>query len=461
VSLPRFAVVGHPNKGKSSIVATLAEDDTVAISPEPGTTIAARTYAMRIDGVTLYELIDTPGFQRAREVLAWLNAHDRGAGARADVVAEFVELHRADTRFHDECELLRPILDGAGILYVVDGSRPYGGEYEAEMEVLRWTGRPRMALINLIATGDHVEEWRSALSQFFSIVRIFDAMRADFARRIELLRAFGAIDESWATQLNKAADALAAERAHRKSRAAEEIGDLLVTVLTATESASLPDAAADPGIEDATRLRLRRAVSDREHSARRTVAEIYHHAGLDAHEAAAAFLTEDLFSQRSFSVFGLSTQQLALTGAASGAVAGGLVDAILGGASLFLGAGIGALIGAAGALVGADRLAKVEVLGTPLGGFELRLGPITDPNFPWVMLGRALLHVHLIAERNHARREALVIDAEAGAHLADAIDPARRRSLDRIFRTLRTDLSIDRVARAQLIDAIAASIETG
>ena len=29
---PRFAVVGHPNKGKSSIVAALAQNDAVAIS---------------------------------------------------------------------------------------------------------------------------------------------------------------------------------------------------------------------------------------------------------------------------------------------------------------------------------------------------------------------------------------------------------------------------------------------
>ena len=132
------------------------------------------------------------------------------APARARrVVAEFVQRHAADPRFRDECELLRPILDGAGILYVVDGSRPYGREYEPEMEVLRWTGRPRLALINLIASGDHVDEWRAALSQFFSIVRVFDAMRADFARRIDLLRAFGAIDEGWTAQLNQAADALA------------------------------------------------------------------------------------------------------------------------------------------------------------------------------------------------------------------------------------------------------------
>ena len=460
MSLPRFAIVGHPNKGKSSIVATLAEDATVAISPEPGTTTAARAYPMRVDGVTLYELIDTPGFQRARDVLAWLRAHDRGADARAAVVAEFVEHHRGDVRFRDECELLRPILQGAGILYVVDGSRPYGREYEPEMEVLRWTGQPRLALINLIARGDHVDEWRAALSQFFSIVRVFDAMRADFARRIDLLRAFGAIDEGWTAQLNRAADALAQDRDRRKTRAAGEIADLMIAVLTERESAPLSETSEAAAVEESARARLRQSVSKREAAARRAVAEVYHHEGLEAREAAAAFLTEDLFSEHSFSVFGLSSSQLAMTGAASGAVAGGLIDAMLGGASLFLGAGIGAVIGAAGALVGADRLAKVEVLGTPLGGSELRLGPITDPNFPWVMLGRALLHVRLIAERNHARREALVIDAEVGAHLADAIDPAKRRFLDKIFRALRTEPSIDRTMRAQLIQTIAAAIET-
>ena len=76
------------------------------------------------------------------------------------------------------------------------------------------------------------------------------------------------------------------------------------------------------------------------------------------------------------------------------------------------------------------------------------------------MLGRALLHVKLIAERNHARREALVIDAEVGAHLADTIDSTRRRQLDGIFRSLRSDGSVDRATRTQLIDTIAAAIET-
>jgi hypothetical protein len=455
MSVPRFAIVGHPNKGKSSIVATLAEDDAVAISPHPGTTTQSRAYPMRLDGETLYELVDTPGFQRARETLAWLEAHDRGAGERAVVVREFAAAHATDPRFKDECELLRPIVAGAGILYVVDGSRPYGRHYVAEMEVLRWTGRPRMALINLISSGDYVEEWRAALAQYFSIVRVFDAVRADFSKRIDLLRAFGAIDETWAAALTRAADALEDDRGRRRRAAAAEIGELLVDSLTATVTVPLASLEADAAALASGRSKLQERVRRRERDARRSVQEIYRHASLAIDESTAAYLVADVFSEQSFSVFGLSAGQLALTGAASGAVAGTLIDVALGGASLLLGAGIGAALGAAGTLAGAGRLAKVSVLGQTVGGYELRVGPITDPNFPWVLLGRALLHVNLVAERNHARRESLALDAHAGAHLADAIDAERRRKLDGLFRRFRNEREVDAADRAALTTTIA------
>jgi hypothetical protein len=413
---------------------------------------------MRLDGETLYELIDTPGFQRAREVLDWLEAHDRGAGARGQVVQEFLEAHAEDPRFRDECELLKPIVDGAGILYVVDGSHPYGRQYEAEMEILRWTGRPRMALINLIAAGDHVEEWRSALAQFFSIVRVFDAVRADFSKRIELLRAFGAIDERWTEPLNRAADALSAERARRRRLAAAEIAELLISVLTATVTVPLAERGADAEARERARAKLRDLIRKLEEIERRSVRDIFHHAGLRTQESAAAYLLEDVFSARSFSVFGLSATQLALTGAASGAVVGGAVDVALGGASVLLGAGIGAALGAFGTVAGAGRLAKVQVLGQPLGGYELRAGPIGDPNLPWVVLGRAVLHVNMLAERNHARRDEFVLDAQRGEHLADAIEAVRRRRLDVFFRRVRSGRGMGSSERAELTEEIMALI---
>ena len=75
---PRFAVVGHPNKGKSSIVAALAQNDAIDISSRSGTTLRADPFAIAI-GDAAYTLIDTPGFQRPRRALEWLNRHATSA----------------------------------------------------------------------------------------------------------------------------------------------------------------------------------------------------------------------------------------------------------------------------------------------------------------------------------------------------------------------------------------------
>jgi Domain of unknown function (DUF3482)/50S ribosome-binding GTPase len=461
VTHPTFAIVGHPNKGKSSIVATLAEDESIAISPDPGTTRLARSFRMRVDDQVLYELFDTPGFQRSRAILAWLRQNERGADARPQVVREFVAQHADEERYRNEVELLKPIIAGAGVLYVVDGAHPYGAEYEPEMEVLRWTGQPRMALINMIGPGDYVEEWRRALNQYFSIVRVFDAQRADFGKRLELLRAFrelGEGDDRFTAALDHAVNVLEADRKERRRRAASEITDLLSDVLSWRETAPAPEHADQTQLVKTLSERLMTRVRKREQTARRLVQELYHHSALETQEQAVDVLTEDLFSERSFVVFGLSTKQLAMTGAATGAVAGGVIDVAAGGASLLLGAGLGALLGGMGAVFGANRLAKVQVLGAPMGGMQLQVGPITNPNFPWVMLGRALLHHRLVAERNHARREALVVDAASGVHLSDEIAPEVRKRMARAFKRIRDEGGLSAFDRDQLCTDVEACI---
>jgi hypothetical protein len=433
---PVFAVVGHPNKGKSSIVATLAEDDHVAIGATPGTTRDAHRYAFSIDGEVQYVLVDTPGFQRPGAVLDWLMQRAASASERPQWVARFVATHADDPRFHDECELLRPIVEGAGVLYVVDGSKPYGPEYEVEMQILQWTGRPRMALINLLGTGDHVAQWRQALEQYFSIVRIFDAVRADFAHRLALLRAFAELDESWRPPLERAVEALAAERERRCQRAAREIASALADCLRHVERAALGESDDREPQEAQLLARLQDHVRRREAEARDRVQAIYRHQDLPREEAATALLRGDLFARASWDLFGLSRAQLVVSGAVSGAIAGGGVDLLLGGASLLLGAGLGSLVGAAGAWFGSGELARVKVLGRPLGGRVLQVGPVRDPNFPWVLLGRAWVHHRLVSERNHARREVLSVEMAEARHLMDRLPEGLRKELAAAFARL-------------------------
>ena len=95
MSTPTFAIVGHPNKGKSSLVATLARDASIRIGPEPGTTVYARDFPMRVRAKVLYTLVDTPGFQRARAALDWMKQHETDAGSRAGVVERIKKLPRS------------------------------------------------------------------------------------------------------------------------------------------------------------------------------------------------------------------------------------------------------------------------------------------------------------------------------------------------------------------------------
>ncbi len=436
--IPTFAVVGHPNKGKSSIVATLAEDERLAIGPVPGTTRRAAAHTFAINDVPQYVLVDTPGFQRAGAVLEWLEARATTASARPALVAEFLAAHEGDARFHDECELLRPIVDGAGILYVVDGSKPYGAEYELEMQILQWTGRPRMALINLIGEDDHQAEWRQALDQYFSLVRVFDAVAADFDTRVALLEVFGELDPDWRGPLDAAVAALVTERSRRRTRSAQEIADCLVDSLVMTEAETVADETAVAGTERRLMETLKKRLRRREERCREAVQGQYRHERLDREETAETLLEEDLFTESGWELFGLSRQRLLLTGAISGALAGGGVDALLGGASLALGAGIGAVIGGASAWFGGGELAKVKVLGETLGGQAVHVGPVKAPNFPWVLLGRAWLHHQLVAERNHAHRAAIGVAVQGEQNLMDGIDDALVRSLSRSFSQIRS-----------------------
>ena len=437
MSVPAFAVVGHPNKGKSSLVATLSQDDSVQISRVPGTTVKARVFPMKVDDEILYQLVDTPGFQRAHKALKWLRERETQIHLRANVVREFVATFNDSEMFSDECELLTPILDGAGILYVVDGSKPYGSEFEAEMEILRWTGQPCMALINLIGEGDYVEQWKNALSQFFQIVRVFNAVNADFEKHVELLRAFGQLNEQWRQPLEKAVNHILKDRAERTEQSARLIAEMIDQCINLKLSKKLAEHEPASTHEANLKADYFNQLISKEKRCRKTIEKLYHYHHIDRHETNFKLLEDNLFSQQSWSVFGLSQQELLMTGLAGGAAMGAVVDVAVGGASLLLGAGIGALIGGVGAMISYDKLANIEIMGLALGGNALQIGPMKNRNFPYVLLGRALLHHQLIENRTHAMRNELTIADEQGNTGASRISNDLRKILEVNFTKLR------------------------
>lgn len=434
MTTPRFAVVGHPNKGKSSIVSTLAQDDSIYIDRVSGSTRVSHSYPMTVNGEVLYVLIDTPGFQRARAALEWLQQHSSNASQRAQAVRAFCAQHQGQQSFVNECELLQPIVDGAGIIYVVDGSRPYGPEYEAEMEILRWTGRPSLALINPIDSNDYVNEWEHALGQYFKTVRVFDAHRAEFIKRTALLSVFGQMLPEWETALTRAVSCLVAERERQHRQASELIATMMVTILQHREIQNIGLGLTGDGIKEAMAEKFQLSLRQTEKRCREKIEENYAYHQLHREEASLELIDKDLFDQESWYLFGLSKTQLIAISVGAGMGAGALIDAGLGGHSLFLGSLVGGLSGGLGAWTFSSQIAEFTFKGLPTGGQTIFYGPVAHPNFPFVVLGRALHHLRLICTRTHANRERLDLGANAPL---DDLSTREKTKLVGIFKDIR------------------------
>ena len=404
---PVFAVIGHVNRGKSSIVSTLAADETVRIEPYPGTTRACREFPMRLGGQTLYTLIDTPGFERPRQMLAWLRQHETTTAGRQDAVRDFVHQHEKTGQFDQECLLLRPVLDGAAILYVVDGSKPFSPKYEAEMEIIRWTGQPRMALVNPVEEPDYLDQWQSVLDQYFNMVRLFDSHEADFSQRIRLLRTLGELNQQWRASLERAVHSLVEDRRCCTRGSARAVAGMLVDMLTLVVEKKLGIDADPSRFKADLAEKYYRSLRDREKKSRAEIRHIYMQRKLQVQEPKLDAVEDDLFAEATWNALGLGKTQLATAGAVGGTLVGGGIDAMVGGASLLLGAIIGGTIGGATSWYGASKLPRARALGLPLGGKKLQVGPMKNPNFPWIILDRALLFHDLAAGRPHARREAV------------------------------------------------------
>ena len=441
---PRFAVVGHPNKGKSSIVSTLSQNDSVEISGVSGTTASAQGFTVTTEGGT-YTLIDTPGFQRPTKVLHWLEQHCDDVSQRAATVKQFVNSHECRTLFTDEVELLSPIVDGAAILYVVDGSRPYGAEFEAEMEILRWTGQPSMALINPIENDNHVEQWLQALNQYFKTVRVFNPMTAEFEKQTELLKTFGFLNQNWQAPLDAIVSALGQNRVRQERRAIVLLAELLEDLCQYQYCQKVLTAQQAKGLEPVIMTAYREWMKTREQQTIKQLLALYQHTkthlNIDQMD-----LPPDLFDTSAWYAWGLTKSQLTVAAAAAGAVGGAALDVALAGHSLMLGAIGGSIVGAGGAWFSANKLLTMKVKGLPMGGHQACVGPVKSPNFPYVVIGRYLFIYRQVTQLTHANRRELTVKAEDFQRTLEQLATPEKKNLHRALAKLTAQKSVDDLA---------------
>ncbi|MBF0204630.1 MAG: GTPase/DUF3482 domain-containing protein, partial [Desulfamplus sp.] len=401
--IPEFAIIGHPNEGKSSVVSTLAEDDTIAISPIPGETVVCQVLPVIIDGQEIIRFIDTPGFQNPRETLAWMQNY---SGPDELLLKTFIETHRNNPDFKDECELLSPVERGAGIIFVVDGSRPVRQSDRIEMEILRITGKPRMSIVNCKGSEPvHLNQWQNEFRKHFNSIRQFNAHKATWIERIELLESLKGVDQEWQPALEKVIEAFRQDWKHRNTLTAAMTVEMMEHIITFTLTGNIGESEAFNDVKGKLQEEFRLKVEAMERLTHQKIRKLFRHNIFNCELPSNSILHEDLFSEKTWQFLGLSPREVALAAGMAGGAAGIVIDVIAAGITFGVFSAIGGAVGAVSALLSGRRIADITFKGTRLGKDQVKIGPLCNLQLMYILLDRMMIFHDSIINWAHARRD--------------------------------------------------------
>ena len=462
---PAFAVVGKINMGKSSVLATLLEiddDHILRVSSTPGETTRCLILPVEYDGREMMRFIDTPGFSNALEAMRVIQERHGKGSPNLETIKQFVHAELDGGKFADEARLLEPIVEGAGVLYVIDPSKPLRDDFIAEMEILRWTGCPRMALLNEKASdSERLSEWRSRLGSYFNLVRTFNAHRAQFAERTRLLKSLLEIDESRREQIEETITFIEQEWDQRREQSADEILDCLSRAMAHRESVPLDQT--EEEIEE-RKLRKLEEVTQKyygeickiEEKTYTKFLKIYRHQTLSVDVTDRSFEGVDLSSEETWQKWGLSRKQITLVGGVAGGAAGLLVDVGSAGFTHGWGTLLGTIGGASAAFLKGDSLPDLKIGELSADSKKaLVVGPPSNLNFPFILLDHLLYHYAQVVCRAHGKREEAVIGSKVEPAVVKTFSRKRNATFQKWFSALgKKDVPFDSEVYRELLEVL-------
>ena len=293
-----------------------------------------------------------------------------------------------------------------------------------------------MALLNLIGDEDYRDQWKVALGQYFRMVRTFNPIEATFRDHMDLLESMAQLKEEWTKSIKVAIGILDNLHQQKVEQSIDSIVDTMVKTLSFVYKKEINGESATKKEAEAAKLGYREQIIDNEKALEKNIEFIWNHRSIEKIENVLLLDEVGLFSKESASIFGLSQNELMITGASAGAITGAGVDLMFAGHTLFMASLIGGVMGGIGARMGFDNLYSVEILGQNLGKRELSIGPMKNLNFPYILLGRAIYHASIIAKRSHAVRDSFTLEDEE-FFTEQIINGDMRKKLEKVHVQLR------------------------
>jgi len=415
----KVAVVGHTNTGKTSLLRTLTRDvEFGEISNRPATTRHVEASKLLLAGRPAVELFDTPGLEDSSGLLERLDKIRRAQDSDwTDAILAFLGDPGHQDGFSQEAKVLRQMVASDTALYVIDARDRVLGKHRDELEILGRCARPILPVLNFVVDPDAREDtWRDHLARVnMHAVVAFDTVVFDETGERNLFGKMRTLMDRHAAVLDGLIEDARARRQALRHGSAEVIADLLIDV--AAHAIAVP--ADDESGAEAAMQTIKDAVRGAEQACVERLLDLHRFRPGD-------YLTEtlpitdgqwgsDLFNPDSLKDFGITTG----SAAATGALAGLAIDAMVGGMTLGAAAATGALIGA---VAGAAKSRGREVIDSLRGVTELRVDDTTLD----LLARRQGAMVRALLRRGHASQERV--------RLAEADSPAMDEDLARRLR---------------------------
>jgi GTP-binding protein EngB required for normal cell division len=377
-------VAGHANHGKTSIIRTFTRDNKFgAVSDVPGATKDIHYTKFILHGKTYLKLHDTPGFQFSSLAIETCG--------ETCVIEDIENFFQSSDEFRHDLLALEQVRKSHIILYVVDVTQPPSERLRDDFQVLAKSMVPVLPLFNFTSnkSANYEREWKEALRRYnYHDFTRYDAHHFNPAHEQLLYQRM--VDKLQDQTLQRKF----LEWRMRDSRRQEQdlarrgrlvICEMLLDSVAYRESATHVTKENRKDVEQIVLDTFRKRIQEREYQAFEQLLEIYsidrnrlHNQG-DPGEATPIW-SRDPFGPQSKRDFGVGVSG----GMASGAITGGAIDVMVGGATFMTGTVIGAVVGGVAGLFGGALFNRQYDAETGVVAIQ------AEPNIWRMLAGRAV-----------------------------------------------------------------------
>ena len=400
----KIAIIGDPNKGKSSLVSTLAYDDNVKVSSKSGETSLSKSFPLRIDDEIIYELYDTPGFDNYEVLLDFIDDNEDKYSDFNSLLEAFIKEYKNDNDFKKDIEIYKVLLQKPIIIYLINSSESYRIEYQSQIDIIAKTKLPAFAVFNQIGIQNNKHTWESTVKTFFIDSFEYNVLQSSFDDKISLLDNIKhkINNTKIENQIDNAISILEEDFQRRLKFTFEELVDSFYKIITYKKEFSYS--------KDNEKQENEYFIDIKKQEEKfYTIVEKewgFYNLDKDIEKIKKIKIDSKSFTR----IFGLSKSVIISISSAIGAVSGGSLGFSLDLVSSFgsmgmgtiLGSGIGAITGGVSSLIGTELInKKTKRFGVQK---QTTYGPILDYNWRASLFTKLYVFAELMTKRSHANR---------------------------------------------------------